>query len=541
MEERIDPVKDRFRVLARELFVDRPRPKDRWEVATVLETSGQVNKDLLAETQSRDVFALSEKVYEVIEEGDLTLKDEVLEEKKKRQVFPIRFVRYYTKGLFFAMPMAVQVFAMLLIQYSLWAWMHFSIPEASAIAIGTIGSFVITGGFSQIIGRKGLFYIHQDEDVLTMKVSYLFLLMGFVTVLVAGGVFFLVQLIFGLFPGWMTAYILIYYFILATLWLGFAILYMLKRTGLCTIIVALGILSVHLVMISGNLPLFKGRLIVWAHIIGVSVAIILAFASGYLILRRRAKKSEEKFRAKEMPRLSMLLYSVAPYLFYGFFYFLFLCLDRLVSWSCHKEVVPYLITFRVPYELGMCWALLSLVLTIGVLEYSMEEFSQTIIPRQLRFRAKDINGFNTEYTGFYLRNTILFLIVAFLSILFVYFGMFLLARLNQEWGIFYGIEHFFNPITYFVFFFAAVGYVFLAWGLFNSIFFFALSRPAFVLKSIIPALLVNFVVGFLLSRLFGYYWGVLGLTFGALVFMIISSIYAKRVFDQLDYYYYSAY
>ncbi|HAV43131.1 TPA: hypothetical protein DCX15_03855 [bacterium] len=237
----------------------------------------------------------------------------------------------------------------------------------------------------------------------------------------------------------------------------------------------------------------------------------------------------------------MVIYSVAPYFFYGFFYFFFLCLDRLISWSSPKEVIPYLITFRVPYELGMDWALISLILTIGVLEYSIEEFTQTIIPSQLRLKAKESSKFNTEYIGFYFRNLILFLIVAILSIILVYLGMFFLARLNQSLGIFYGIEHFFNPITYFVFFFAAVGYAFLVWGLFNSVFFFALSRPKFALVSIIAGFVVDFVVGFILSRLFGYYWGVLGLTCGAIVFMVISTLYASKVFNSLDYYYYSAY
>ena len=542
MEDGINPVKDKLRNLARELLVERSRPKDHWEIAILLETSGQVNADLLSRTHSKDIFDLARKTYEVIEEGDFTFKDEELKQKKKRPSFPIRFAKYYLKGLFFAMPMAVQIFAMLFLQYSLWAWMYFTIPEATAIALGTIASFVVTGGFAQIIGRKGLFYIHQDEDILTMKVSYIFLLMGIITVITVGVIFLLVQLLFGFFPGWMTSYILIYYFLLAFLWLGFAILYMKKRTGLCTIIVAIGILVVHIVMIfGGRISIFKGQLIIWAHIVGLLTAIILAYVSGFLILRRRARKSEELFRAKEMPRFSMLIYSVAPYFFYGFLYFLFICLDRLVSWSCHKEVIPYLITFRVPYELGMDWALLSLILAVGALEYSIEEFSQTIIPKQLRSRAENVSRFNAGYIGFYLRNIILFLIVAILSILFVFFGMLLLAKLNQMWGIFYGIEHFFNPITYFVFFFAAVGYVFLVWGLFNSIFFFALSRPNFVLKSIIPALLVNFVVGFILSRLFGYQWAVLGLTVGSVVFMIISTIYAQRVFDSLDYYYYSAY
>lgn len=542
METQINPIKDKLLNLARELLVDRPMPEGKWEIATLLENFGKVDAHLLSETGTKNLFELSEKVYELVPETNIKFKDVILEEKKKKTFFLIRFFKYYCKGLLFAMPMAIQVFAMLLFQCSLWAWMYFTVAESTAIALGTIGSFIITGGFCQIIGRRGLFYIHQDENILTMKFSYIFLLIGFFVVLLMGGIFLLAQFIFDFFPGWMIQYIMIYYFLLSFLWLCFGILYMLKRTLLCTIIVAIGITIVYLVMIFGvNVPFFKGQLIVWAHIVGISVSIILAFVSGYLILRKMARKSKEEFKAEELPRFSMLVYLLLPYFLYGFLYFFFLCLDRLIAWSCHKEVIPYIITFRVSYELGMDWALCSLILTIGALEYSMEDFSRTVIPEQIRFKAMDIDNFNTRYILFYRRNLIIFLCVAILSILFVYFGMFLLAQLNQRWGILYGIEHFFNPITYFVFFFAAIGYAFMVWGLFNSIFFFALSRPVFVLKSIIPAIIVNLVVGFIMSRLFGYYFGVIGLTAGAVTFMLISSIYARRVFQRLDYYYYSAY
>ncbi len=88
-----------------------------------------------------------------------------------------------------------------------------------------------------------------------MKISYIFFVMGLIAVLLIGLVFLLFQSIFGFFPGWMVKYILIYYFLLAFLWLCFAILYMLKQTWLCTIFVALGIFIVHLVMTSGKPPL----------------------------------------------------------------------------------------------------------------------------------------------------------------------------------------------------------------------------------------------------------------------------------------------
>ena len=49
------------------------------------------------------------------------------------------------------------------------------------------------------------------------------------------------------------------------------------------------------------------------------------------------------------------------------------------------------------------------------------------------------------------------------------------------------------------------------------------------------------IVGFVLSRVVSYELAVVGLTVGAFVFMLLSSLYARRAFNRLDYYYYSAY
>jgi len=85
-----------------------------------------------------------------------------------------------------------------------------------------------------------------------------------------------------------------------------------------------------------------------------------------------------------------------------------------------------------------------------------------------------------------------------------------------------------------------VGYAFLSLGLLNVVFFLSLSRPRFVLRAIGFGLLVNVVVGFILSRVVVYYYSVIGLVAGAFVFGIVSTWYAWQVMSELDYYYYSS-
>jgi O-antigen/teichoic acid export membrane protein len=422
---------------------------------------------------------------------------------------------------------------MLLFGYSLWAWVDFTLREATAIGLGTVMSFLVTGGFTQAIARRGLFYLHQKEDILTKKVSYRFFLVGLITAVALGLLFFLVNLVFEMLSPDMAFYAQLYYFMLSVLWLSFSILYMLRQQLLFTLITAIGIIVVHIAIL-----LMKWHMIA-AQSLGLGAAIALSLLAGWVILHRRAKRAEADFAVTEMPRLSMVVYAVAPYFFYGMLYFAFLFADRLIAWSSDtgRGLIPYFIWFDSRYELGMDWALLCFVLIVGVLEFTIEEFSERIVPAEQAARADGFEAFNQRFTRFYYSHLALFLAVSVVSVFGAFLGMIYL----RDTGLFPFIQFFFDPLTEWVFWWASAGYVFLVWGLLNSIFLFALSRPAFVLRSMTPALVLNVVVGFILSRAVSYDWAVIGLTVGSLAFMLISGYYARRTFRKLDYFYYSAY
>jgi len=244
-------------------------------------------------------------------------------------------------------------------------------------------------------------------------------------------------------------------------------------------------------------------------------------------------------RLGKLPRPSVRAYLVAPYFIYGFFYFLNLFLDRIVSWSApHPEIPPYVIWFRTPYELGMDWALISLVLTLALMEFVIQEFSHFQLPVQKAVKFANLDHYTKFFKSLYDRFFIVLLGVGIADIFVTYFGVLYFRQFSgvQE------IRNFFaSPITFITFYGASAGYFFIALGLYNSLFFFTLSRPEFVLKSIIPATAVNLLVGLFASRWFDYQYGVLGLVAGGLTFAFLSWRYARRFFRQLDYYYYSAF
>lgn len=102
-------------------------------------------------------------------------------------------------------------------------------------------------------------------------------------------------------------------------------------------------------------------------------------------------------------------------------------------------------------------------------------------------------------------------------------------------------DFFANPMTTRVFWIASIAYLFLNIGLLHSLFFFTLSKPIFAMYSILSGLVVNFVVGYLCSRVIALEYATVGLLAGSIVFAVISGIMARQFFNKLDYYYYSAF
>lgn len=514
--------------LIEELLVRSGRPKDAWEVAAHLEVSGIRDPDA-AHYGHPDVFAMAEAVYDSVRGSALASRNGVPE---RRLPLPFRFVRDYLKGLLFAMPMAAQVFGMILFGYALWAWIGFDNKIGTGIALGTIGSFLVTGGFAQAIGRRGLFYWHQDEPTLMRRVTYRFLRRGFLTVAAVGLLLALVNVLLELLPADMAFYAALYYALMASLWLFFSVLYMLQRQLLFTSITVIAILAVHAVMLLTDWGMIA------AHCVGLLIASALSAVSGWRILRRLCR-TERAHVTIRLPRDSILLYATAPYFLYGVAYFGFLFTDRLLAWSSDtgRGLLPYFIWFDTRYELGMDWALFSFILSVGVLEFTIREFSERINSLEKHFSGAQRAEFDRQLTRFYYGHLLLFLVVAVGSIVLSYWGMNWLR--DTGWFPFIGV--FFNPITEKVFWWASIGYVFLVWALFNSVFLFALSRPKRVLSALGIGLAANLSVGFLMSRLVGFEMAVVGVTVGSLVFLLVSTFHVSRAYQRLDYYYYSAY
>ena len=88
---------------------------------------------------------------------------------------------------------------------------------------------------------------------------------------------------------------------------------------------------------------------------------------------------------------------------------------------------------------------------------------------------------------------------------------------------------------------ALAGYSLLVVALFSVLFLLTLGRPKLVLRSLLPAIVAAVVTAFVLSRTLPYWTAAVGLVAGTLVFAVLATRNALRVFGAVDYYYYAAY
>lgn len=515
-------------------------PVNLWAVAATIESMGIREADVRNDYGFEGIRTLSHTVYEALKSRE----KESRENQKVPEIpwwVPIKsavrriglFFNYYKYGLMYILPMLTQVVALFVFKYSLWAYLYFNVAQATIVAIGTMMGFIITGGFVQVIGRVVSFYVGMGNYMLARKISNNFIKWGILTLFGIALLIFGFNILIPFYPQSMLILSMIYGIMIGVLILIGAILYALRQTFVISASIIVGTALVIFNVDYLHLDVYLSQ---WLGI-GLAVLLMLVYTRFYFNIKIHTMNKE--LLAAVLPRFEVTYYENYRYFLYGLGYFLFLFMDRILAWSAGPPPPPYIIWFNTPYELGMDWALLSLILTVGVLEYSINSFSRLLIPKQKGIFINQVQKFNNYFFSYYIRQLALLIGVGTLSIVAAYYGVMYLKPLGAKYEL---INDFFSStITFKVFWIASIGYLLLSIGLMHTLFFFTLARPRYVIYSMIIAILVNFFIGYILSRTIHYYDAVYGLVAGSIVFAVVSGIVAIRFFRQMDYYYYSAY
>ena len=228
-----------------------------------------------------------------------------------------------------------------------------------------------------------------------------------------------------------------------------------------------------------------------------------------------------------LPHLSILIYLLIPYFLYGITYFGFIFADRLVAnitTAGHFIIVP---GNNLEYQNSMDLALLDLLLIVPLVEY----FSYKLITYWYD-RAKHMTLAEVESLSWQLQKKYWSLI----SRILLYFGLLMSLTI-----ILLSILHR-NQNDSILTIFACFGYLLFAIGLFNAVILLSLNRLHDVLGILATAMVVDFIVGYLLSSLFGIYLAAIGLIIGAAIFAINSTQKTLKAIDRAEYcYFYSGY
>ena len=212
-------------------------------------------------------------------------------------------------------------------------------------------------------------------------------------------------------------------------------------------------------------------------------------------------------------------------------------IDRINAWSKNEEFMPYIIWFRGQYELGLDFALLTLLIPMGVSEVVVSKLMLDIESSQKNYLAVESNKLYKQFIRTYKRMSLFIFISTCISSFTIY--RFILwyneisIKINHE-------NILASDITLFVLVWGILSYAILAFCLMNSVILFALSQPNMVIRAILPAAITNMILGFVLSRWFDYEYAVFGLFIGSLIFLFLSTKAIIKVFNNLDYYLYAA-
>lgn len=519
---------DSLKAIADDVLNVKKKPEDEFEVAAILESNGWTDRRASDTFQVENVFVLAKEVWKIIR-GKKIFAPFTPMSKITFNEYPLKFIRNFLKGSIFALPMAISVFAMLTIRFSLWSYESFDVEIATSIAIGTILSFLCIGGFTQAIAKQGYVYIKQGYYNMAKQSTFYFVRLGYllsaaVTVLMIVGNAF-----FSIFPNRMLIIIVLYFFMLNAIWLAVTIMYILDKELIFSGLLVLGIAIIYLLFMILRID------IIVSQIITLAIIAILGSVIALSIFVNHERKRNKEGAQPVLPRKTIILNSVISYFIYGFTYFAFLFTDRIVAWSTSSSYMPFIIWFRGEYELGLDFALLILIIPMGFVEFIVNDMMNSIAETQKDYYSYEVDKMYKRYVSIYIKRVITIFIISAVNGVLIHA---LLMLIKNRYFPFIDIA--ISPTTYFVFMVAMFGYAFTAIGLLNAEILFCVAQPKMANKCIFPAMVINIVLGFLLSRWIGYEYAVFGLLIGSIAFVAISAFMVLKMLKKVDYYLYVA-
>ena len=368
-------VYDDLHVEARRVLDRNPEPRNLRDVTVALESMGYTATG--AEALGFDsVFDLATAVYELTYLYYVPQVHAVPEPMGAWR----RFTDDYLAGSWYGVPWIMSVIVLFFGRVALWSSLD-STPQSEAmVSMAFFLAAVLAGGCSQMIGRKGTFYLLQKNySLVRWTVTRFVVYSGSLAALVIALAYtFYVVPYYGLHLGELFAEYAAAIFIFL---LSAAPLYMLRRFYTLALATALA-LAVTLVtarLITTDSPGFRH-----AQLLGIAVvagAMVVIVASCLAMRSETGPGGSDPDDVIKPPELRVILWYTAPYAVYGMAYFVMILVSPMIvgfayGHSLGVDQYVYPSTFEGSVDL----ALLDLVVLLGLVYASIERFGRRLRP-----------------------------------------------------------------------------------------------------------------------------------------------------------------
>jgi hypothetical protein len=427
------------------------------------------------------------------------------------------WLQEYADGIVFSIPLLCSCLSMLSLGFALWGG---ALPndDATAVGLGTVGSFLLSGGIVQAMVRRGLFFATTQQFVLCasairywLGVGALFIAAGAVTMSAASAYW-------GWLPMRVNFVAAAFCLALGVLWLAAGALYIL-RNGLPLIWLNLaGIGLVWLLHVAWGLSLIAAQLIALTACNGAALTLVL----------RRLRQTGGRTSYRDATwSLAREVYSVWPFVLYGLLYYVLLFGDRLAAWTADTYAASLPVQFRGDYETAVNVGLFVFVLLAGWIHCATAAFYSVIARSQRTYRVSETEEFRSEVFGFYKKFALTVAAFGTGASLATFGGAYASGLLG-------------GSATTSIAAWSLAGYVLLMLGLWNVNLLFGLSSPSAAVRSAAVGCLANLAIGYIFSRVGGYEHAVFGFLGGGVAFAALSTMDVMRAFRELDYRYFAA-
>ncbi|TDQ32579.1 hypothetical protein [Zeaxanthinibacter enoshimensis] len=514
-------------------------PANLMVVLATLESYGFQDEDAQQKYGYRSLYALADSLFDDLtirktEDSESLKRD--LSKKDKLSLYPVSdymwvktnlFLKHYPRGLFYLLPIFLQVAAIVVFGYSLWAYLSFNIIQSTAVVLGVILGLVISGGFIQVIGHQASFYWHNEEFAKTERVIWQLLKTAFFGYLCCFLIIGLINFIFSFYPTYFVGVVSMYSILIGILLLICAPFHTIEKRWVISLIISLATLFAIILKLYTDLHIYL------THWLGISSGII----AGLVILQFFFKhKKKSKVQKDSFVNPQMIVAKNYRLFVYGTLLYILIFTDRILAWSADTGIThDYLLLYEKQYEIGMDLAIIIFFLLAGVMEYAVASFCRFMNRGQEVTKMKDITAYNAQFIGIYKEH----LIWLFITAIAAAWVVFLL--IDRPWGYYAVFGEPLPSMSLWVCILGGVGYFFLAWGMLNAQYLFTLKQHSAPLKVLILAVLVNFITGIAFSRFISFEYSVLGMLLGAMIFAAGTYLQCMKFFKTLDYYYYAAY